>query len=320
MTARLVGLKNQSFQRDSEGHRSYELTWHFRTDSYLDGPETVLQAVNTLFPVGGIYVLDNDLDPWAFCTPELTIAPHSGSTEGEPVADWTVVNTYTTKPMWRCNTATIDNPLLEPYAISGDFVHVSREMKVDRNGKELRHVNFEPVLGPEVEDKISHPQVSISFNSPTLPLAAFNLLINRVNDAPLWGFPKRCVRFTDVKWERALYGVCFYYYKIQYTFEMNIETFDKKIPAYGKKTLKKGAVPGLPQNYIAQKDDLGENEGVFLDKFGNKATLEEIIGNPFGPPGTTPEIYLTPSNTHIQTYELAKEGNLLLLGIPTTLP
>jgi len=315
VTARLVGLKNQSFQRDAEGHRSYELTWHFRTDSYLDGPETVLQMVNFLFPVGGVYALDNDYDPWAFCIPELTIAPASGVTEGEPVADWTVTNTYTTKPMWRCNSTNIDNPLLEPYTISGDFIHLSREMKVDRNGKELKHVNWEPMLGPEVEDKISHPSISISYNSASLPLAIFNLLINRVNDAPLWGFPKRCVRFTDAKWERALYGVCFYYFKVQYTFEMNIETFDKQIPAYGKKTLLPGAQHGLPQNYVQQKDVLGDKEGVFLDEYGRPARPEVIIQ---APGQTTPTVFK--SNTHIQTVELAKEGNLLLLGIPTTIP
>lgn len=316
MTARLVGLKNQSFQRDEEGHRSYELTWHFRTDSYLDGPETVLQAVNALFPVGGIYVLDNDLDPWAFCTPELTIAPHTDVEEGEPVADWTVVNKYTTKPMHRCNSTTIDNPLLEPYNISGDFIHVSREMKVDKDGRPLIHPNFEPILGPEVEEKVSHPSVSISFNSAVLPLAAFNLLINRVNDAPLWGFPKRCVRFTDAKWERALYGVCFYYYKIQYTFEMNIETFDKRIPAIGMKVLKFGGWEGNPAHYEIYKDPKEENGGpVALDVNGKLATNDGFILEE----GADQAQY-KPTNQYIQTVRLAKEGNLLLLGVPSSLP
>lgn len=316
MTAYLMGLKNQSFQRDEEGHRTYELTWQFHTDDYLDGPETVLQAVNLLFPVGGMYSLDNDLDPWAFCTPDLTIAPHSDIEEGEPVKNWIVTNKYTTKPMHRCNTTTIDNPLLEPYNISGDFVHVSREMKVDKDGNPLYHPNYEPILGPEVEEKISHPSVSISFNSAVLPLAVFNLLINKVNDAPLWGFPERCVRFTDAKWERALYGVCFYYYKVQYTFEMNIDTFDKKIPAIGMKHLPFGGNKNNPEDYVIYKDLAGENAGpVALTDWGALASQE---GFHIDPIDGKPKFY--PSNNYIQTVRLAKEGNLLLLGIPSTIP
>jgi len=317
MTAVLMGLKNQSFQRDDEGHRTYELTWHFSTNDYLDGPETVLQAVNALFPVGGIYVLDNDLDPWAFCTPELSIAPHGSYEEGEPVNNWIVQNKYTTKPMFRCNTTTIDNPLLEPYNISGDFVHVSREMKVDKDGKPLYHPNFEPILGPEVEEKISHPSLSISFNSAVLPLAAFNLLINRVNDATLWGFPPRCVRFTDAKWERAVYGTCFYYFKIQYTFEMNIETFDKKIPAIGMKVLKLGADRRNPESFELYRTEPDKEIGgpVPLTDWGSLASEASFRIDPV----TQQDVYY-PSNNYIQTVQLAKEGNLLLLGIPSTIP
>jgi hypothetical protein len=310
MTAVLRGLKNVSMSRDEEGHRTYECTWIFNTDSPLDGPETVLQAVNTVLPTGSVYSIDNDYDPWAFCTPRLAIAPHPGYSDGDVVQSWQITNEYTTKPMQRCNTTQIENPLLEPYTLSGDFVHVSREMKTDRFDRALRHSNLEPILGPEVEEKVSYPSISISFNSAVLPASTFNLLINKVNDAPLWGFPARCVRFTDCRFERVLYGICFYYYKIQYTFECNLDTFDKKIPSYGLARLKNGAIPFLPESYEIPKDDNGENmPPVFLDYIGRKATPDDvsILGAPIA------------GNTYIQTVQIAKQANLLLLGIPTVL-
>lgn len=321
MTAYLQGLKNQSLQRDDEGHRTYELMWHYRTDDYLDGPETVLQMVNTLHPVGSAYLEGNDYDPWAFRTPELSIAPHRDIKEGDPIADWIVTSKFTTKPMFRCNDTTIDNPLLEPVSISGDFVHVSREQKTDKTGKPLLHVNFEPMIGPEVEEKISFPAITLAFNSATLPISIINLLINKVNDAPLWGLPKRCVRFTDCKWERILYGVCFYYFKMTYTFETNFETFDKLIPAVGYKTRLAGSLPGFPSSFAVQKDVLGENEGsVILNVFGDLADpaktplIVDASGNIENP--TTGD----PLGPLMQRREIAKEGNLLLLGIPSTLP
>ena len=323
MTVRLVGLKNQSMSRDDEGHRTYELTHHYRTDDPLDGPETVLQLVNAVHPVGSAYLDGNDYDPWAFRTPELSVSPHRDVQEGDHILDWIVTSKFTTKPMSRCNDTTIDNPLLEPVSISGDFVHVSREMKRDRKGKPLLHINGEPMIGPEVEEKISYPALTLSFNSAVFPLAAINLLINKVNDAPLWGLPKRCIRFTDCKWERVLYGVCFYYFKLSYSFETNLETFDKFIPAVGFKTLLKGALPGLLGSYAVQKDQLGENESsVILDFFGRVADPDKpsIIVNSDGVVENPDEIQGNYSGPLIQRREIALEGNLLLLGIPATLP
>jgi hypothetical protein len=222
--------------------------------------------------------------------------------------------------MTRCNDTQIDNPLLEPYNISGDFTHVSREMKTDRFGKPLLHVNFEQMIGPEVEEKISFPSVTISFNSAILPLSLITMLLNKLTDAPLWGFPKRCVRFVDAKWERVLYGSCFYYYKISYTFETNLETFDKLIPAVGTKTLVPRSLPFLPGSYAIQKDVLGENEGpVVLNVIGAKADpnkpayIVDAGGQNLNPGQGSLDGPL------IQKRELAHESNLLLLGIPTSI-
>lgn len=320
---RFVGLKNQSMSVDEEGHRTYDIMHQYRTDDPLDGPESILYAVNLLKPVGSAYLDGNDYDPWAFRTPELSIAPHRDQGEGEVVTDWMVSMKYTTKPMSRCNDTQIDNPLLEPVSISGDFVHVSREMKRDKDGKPLLHVNYERMIGPEVEEKISYPALTLSFNSAVFPLAAINLLINKVNDAPLWGLPKRCIRFTDCKWERVLYGVCFYYFKLSYTFETNLETFDKFIPAVGTKTLLPGSIPWLTGSYAKQKDKLGENEGPVI------LSITGTVADPDKPPIIVDrnmnilninELNGTRSGPLIQRREIALEGNLLLLGIPAALP
>ena len=320
MVTTLVGLRSQSMTRDEEGHRTYNLSWLLRTSDYLDGPETVLQTVNLLFPIGSAYSLDNDYDPWAFCTPDLSISVHQDLQEGDPCQSWIVTNKFTTKPMTRCNDTQIDNPLLEPYNISGDFTHVSREMKTDRFGTPLHHVNYEQMLGPEVEEKISFPTVTISFNSAILPLSLITMLLNKLNDAPLWGFPKRCVRFVDAKWERVLYGSCFYYYKISYTFETNLETFNKFIPAVGMKTLLPRSSPAFPANLAVQKDQLGENSGpVILNKSGRPADvsrnpyIEDVFGVNLNPRESDPEGPL------IQMREIGQESNLLLLGIPTSI-
>lgn len=298
MAAFINGIVGQGGSRDEDGHRTYTLDIHVKTDSIFDGPQ-VAMACPGLFQPGDVYSQDNDLDSWAFCTPELTCRVHKDENEGEPTLDWIVTQTFTTKPRRRCQDTQIENPLLEPYTISGDFIHQQKEQTQDRFGNPLNYTNHEQIRGAEVEDKYSYPTVTIGMNLAVIPFSTYVLLINKVNDATLWGMPRRCIRLADVKWERLLYGVCFYYYKTTYTFEANIDGFDPVIQNVGTTVLKEGGNPANPKDFIVYKDDLDENGVALLDEDGKAIT------------DIADAVYLTP--------EIAKEGNLLLLGIPTVL-
>jgi hypothetical protein len=298
MVAYFAGLVGQSGSRDEDGHRTYTLDFRVITDTILDGPEIVGGCPGLYLP-GEVYSIDNDYDPWAFCTPELTIRVHPQEEEGEPTIHWIVSQTFTTKPRKRCQDTTIENPLLEPYTISGDFVHQQKEQTKDRFGNPLNYSNHELITGALVEDKYSYPTITIGYNASIIPFSTYVLLINKLNDATLWGVPRRCVRFADVKWERLLYGVCFYYYKTTYTFEVNIDGFDVDIQNCGTTHLKQGGNIENPKDFIVYKDDNDENAVCLLGLDGY--VIEDIAD----------VVYLRP--------EIAKEGNLLLLGIPTVL-
>lgn len=308
MTHRIVGPVSQSATRSEDGHRNYTITWHIQTTTPLDGPATILS--NWVLPnVGDTYAdpTGNDVDVWAFCTPELNIAPVSDVGENEPFQDWLITQHWTTKPTWRCQTLPIENPLLEPFQLSGDFSSEQFVPQLDKDGKPLLHPNFQPMLAPQIEQKRSWPTISITFNSATLPLSTYVLLINKVNDATLWDLPARCVRFIDAKWERLMYGTCFYYFRTSYTFEFDLDTFDKPVPASGTVALKRdsnGVYIGNPLNpadFEVITDLVDEQLGAMLDDKGR--LVDPALNN----------------TQYIQRPKIAKEGNLLLLGIPSTL-
>lgn len=297
MAAYLVGPKSQSMQRDDIGHREYNITWQVRTTTALDGPAAIL-ANWPLPAVGSSYSLDNDYDPWAFCTPDLSIAASPDVQEGDPIQDWFVTQKWSTNQSWRCQTAPIENPLLEPFQLSGDFHHEQKEAKVDRFGDPLVHPNFQAILGPQVETKTSYPTISITFNSATLPLSTYVLLINKVNDAPLWDLPVRAIRFADARWERLVYGSCFYYFRTTYTFECNLDTFDPICPASGTVAKKEGGDATNPKDFIPVQIN-GENAEIMLNEQGEAVTDWRDQYKP--------------------RKQIAKQGNLLLLGIPSQL-
>lgn len=298
MAVQLVGPKNVSAERDDVGHRTYTVDWHIRITDPLDGPAYIL-ANWPLAAVGSTYAFGNDVDPWAYCLPTLTIAPHKDVTPGDPILDYLVTQKWSTNPTWRCQSASIENPLLEPFQLSGDFVHEQRLPKSDRFGNPLIYPNFEQIEGPLVEQKYSYPTISITFNSATLPLSTYVLLINKLNDSPLWGLPPRCIRFIDAKWERLVYGTCFYYFRTTYSFEFDINTFDPEIPAFGNLVLKEGGDPTNPLDFVQYQDKNGENGVAALDLQGK--AVEDLAD----------QAILRP--------QVAHQGNLLLLGIPSTL-
>jgi hypothetical protein len=312
---RIVGPIAQRFHRDEDGHRYYEVDFHVRTDNHFDTAAYILDDW-PLYAVGMPFDLTPDLpdiegvDLWAFCTPQLNIAPHPDSGEKAKHQDWLVTQYWSTKQSWRCQTFPIENPLAEPVEISGDFVHENRSASLDRFGKPLLFPNFQPIQGPATEYKYSYPTINITFNSEILPLSTYVLLINKVNDAPLWGLPPRCIRFTDAKWVRKVYGSCFYYYTTSYTFEFDINTFDQEVPVEG--TLVYGGSGPLddPRSFVPAKSDTDENISVPLDYLGRKLVFEKYDENGLAS-------YLYPQ--HIMKPQIAKEGNLLLLGIPSTL-
>lgn len=299
MAAFVKGLVGQSSSRDEEGHRTYTVDLHVKTTDPLDGPQIVMSCPD-LYQPGDVYDCDNDLDSWAFCTPELSCRIHRDENEGEPTLDWIVTQTFTTKPRKRCQETSIENPLLEPYTISGDFVHQTKEMVKDRFGNPLNYTNHEQIRGSQVERKYSYPTINIGINFSVIPFSTYVLLINRLNDATLWGVPRRCIRLSDVKWERLLYGVCFYYYKTTYTFEVNIDGFDEEIQNVGTTVLKEGGNVENPKDFTPYKDPLTDENGVALLGLDGKA-IDDIAD----------AVYLKP--------EIEKEGNLLLLGIPIVL-
>jgi hypothetical protein len=314
ITPRVVGPLATRFQRDEDGHRTYEIDWHVQTALYEHNIAHIL-ANWPLFGVGHPYQLaalwpeSIGVDTWAFLTPTLNIAPHPDVAEYSKCRDWVVTQVWTTKHSWRCNVFPVENPLLEPVHLTGDFVHETREMTVDKDGKPLRFPNFEPITGPLTENRISYPTLSITFNSAGLPITTYTLLMNNVNDAVLWGLPPRCVRFVDAKWERKVYGRCGYYFTITYTFEINQNTFDNEIPAQGSmERVNLSADYMNPESFIRAKSKSGENISVPLDINGSR--LEKIGMTPGGDP-----IWRYPQ--HILKPKIYKEGNLLLLGIPS---
>ena len=317
MAANVWGRLDWSSSATREGHREHRLVWLVGS-LISDGPFDIYFATGLPVP-GSPWVYGNTNDPWAFCAPDWKIAPFEH--QGEPNYLWTVEQTFTTIPRRRCQDDSVEDPLLEPDDISGTFIKYQMEVTRDRFGDPIKSSSHEMIRGKLVERDFNRPTVRIKKNLASLPLSTFAPMIDHVNDATLWGLPARCVKLSNVTWQRSLYAVCNYFYTVTYDFDISYDTFDVEIQDEGSKCLI-GYSPGSDQFPLDPDGTDAETGGLNKDNPKNFENFLDIHGNPARclldaeGDGTPWDGVDSPGVIDVEHYN---EANLLLLDIPTSL-
>ena len=303
MATTLKGIISWSGSRDEKGHREYKIV-HLVQASVSDGPGNVLVTAGLPLP-GAVWFFGIDLDLWAWCRPNAIVQIHQEK-KGDPNRWWTVEQTFSTKPIDRCHDDSITDPIAEPWKVSGSFIKYSKEYSYDRFGQPIDNSAYEQIRGPQAEFDANRPTVRIEHNTPILAIEVFSRMVDTVNDLPMWGFPARCIKLSNVSWERKYHGTCYVYYTR--TFEFDIDAyydatlgivrsgFDRNVLDEGTKVLRgrwdrdtpsatfgqylvDGSASVLnPADFIAFQDKYGNHTSVMLDGAGAPATSGSLIG------------------------------------------
>lgn len=295
MAATLLGRLPQSpGVRDNDGHRTYKLT-HKVVAAKTDGPATIMTTPG-LPLVGSLWLFGTDIDVWAFCHPDMKVTP---VVKDAPDLYWLVEQTFSTRPINRCQDISIENPLLEPQKISGTFVRytLNPELRLkDKDDEIMQSASFELFRG--VEWDASRPTVRISQNVPTLQLPLITSMIDTLNDSLLWGLEARRIKLSEISWERKIFGICGYYYVRTFGFDINFDTFDVTVIEEGTREVIAIDDPDDPYAFKVILDPNDSIGGVFpLQANGRRLVA------PYTPVEKTLQFY--------------KESNFLTLGIPT---
>ncbi len=309
MTVSLIdGQRSWSMARDAEGYRTYTISHKVRC-APEDGPGNALRTPGLPLP-GAAWIVDDDVDLWVWCRPDARVTP---SVEDAPNKQFIVEQIFSNKPQegtkqQRCHDAEVENPLLEPQKVSGGSIKYTEEATRDRFGRALATSSHEMIRGPQVEFDRNRPSVHIEQNVAVLGLETVEPLQDTVNDAPLWGFPRRCIKLSNFTWEKKYYGQCFIYYTRVFDFDVNVKVdpgtgvissgFDRDILDEGTKVLKghwsestgewvldniDGVAPDPynPAHFIRAKGADGENIRIVLNGLGQPAGALTALKNKF---------------------------------------
>lgn len=285
----LTGQRTWRMERDKRGYKRYYITHRVEVDDTpgsADGPANALATPGLPIP-GGIWDFDNDTDADAFFTQEAKVTP---VIEGERCRFYDIEQVATSEPEDSCltqfGTGVVD-PLTEQPVISGSFVKYTELAEFDKDGDRILSKSFEKFRGPAAEFDKSRATIRITINSATLDLATLCVFIDTLNSFTLWGFDPRCVKLSDITWERKFYAGCSCYFAITYEFETKTDTFDRFILNEGTKALNGKWVPGqavwelIPINGAAPDPLKPAHYTRYVDRFGNMArTLLKSDGTP----------------------------------------
>jgi hypothetical protein len=278
------GGRTWSMTRDTDGNRKYKFVTLVISDDPKDGPATVLQTAGIPIP-GDYWIIDNDADLWATCKLDAEVKP---LVTNEPNYQWEVTQTFDTKADdKKCKDQQLEDPLLIPDRISGGFTRYQEEATEDRDGNPIENSAHEQFRGPQVEFDKNRPSVKIAQNVPDLELGLFSSMIDNVNTDPLWGLGPRCIKLSNVTWERKFYGQCYRYFERTLEFEIRYDGFDRDLLDEGTKVLNghwkdprtsdqwvvdniAGAAPdpSNPKHFIRFVDRRGNPSKVILDGHG----------------------------------------------------
>lgn len=289
MVRRILGPVDVTGEQGMDLHRTYKVTWKVECE-LTDGPAILLQFPG-LPAIGSRWLFGDDVDIWAWCTPEASVKFHNGN---EPCDIAYITQTFTTKPSYLCQQYKLDNPLLEPYKVSIDSIDDKEEATTDRFGNALVTSSWEQLRGPAVEFAKSRSKYRIEQNVPLLQQELWEPMKNTLNDRPLWGLPRRGIRLAHAAAERKYYNVCFKYFTRSFEFEAMcgihpkhgkvVSEFDRDVVDEGTKCLDgdwtpggnyvvkkiagKDANPLNPSHFKKFKDRQGSNTHVILDGRG----------------------------------------------------
>jgi hypothetical protein len=229
---------------DDLGFRVWSIKWLIRADT-ADGPANVMRT-DELPIAGDPWVIFADEDDWAFFTQRMSARRYKPK-DGEKHRWWEVSQWATNRPQKRCNEFQIEDPLLEPPKIGGSFIKYTQEATHDRFGNQITTSSHEIIRGSQVEFDESRHSIRIEQNVPDLEADIWSPMQDCVNDEIIWGFPARCVKLSQVTWERNYYGACTVYYTRIFDFEVWVKTdpktglvrsgFDRDILDEGTKAL-----------------------------------------------------------------------------------
>jgi hypothetical protein len=254
-----------SKESTEEGDEIYTLSWRVNTTSLTDGPDVAWTAAGLPYPGASLNV-GGTTNPWAFFQGKGSAKLQKQDANRKL---WNLTTVFSTKPIKRCSASRVDDPLLEPPNVKGSFSQVMEEALADKDGNPIQNTVKQRYTGSIVQTPKSRPVVELEMNVAWINLAWLAEYADTVNSNVQWGQAVRTIKCTVGPWERVLYGSCYYYFVVRFTFELKTDKWDLHLPNIASR---ERVLDSDPWEYKSYKLADEENSKGFVDATSGYAT------------------------------------------------
>lgn len=324
------GARSWSLKRDVDGHRNYRITHRVHVDREIHGPLAALELTPGLPEPGSTWDEGDLEDEWAFFTQEADVEQAGRGPDNQ---FFDVTQYATTKPTIDCSQDGRTDPLLFPDRVRIESINYVTEVTVDINGDPYANSAWELFRGPQAEYDAHRLRVVIEQNVADLEITLLQSLMHNLNDATMWGFDPRMIKFSGFDAEPKYHSNCEKYWLRRLTFDIASD-FDRCILDEGTKVLDgkwdkdpssstfgqyipRRANPFNP--FTSDADPNNPNDFIhYVDYNGNPT---RVILNGRGVPWDATGVSSGTADDNagsicLQVYD---QGNLFLLGVPLDL-
>ena len=222
MTVAAANPISSELETDEEMHRTYTSYYEVQTSTRnTHSPISVCQA-SGIPTYGSTYSWGLDTDNWAWCN---SIRAKLREDQKTTAKLWSVTVTHTTRPKLRCSDVQIENPLDEPYFLSGSFMQFRKPATQNNAGDAIFNTVGEPFI-PAIERDDSRDTLIIEKNTATIDLALRDSFRDAVNSVDIWGLPPHTVKLQQWAWDIAYFGVCNAYVRNRLEFHINTTEYE----------------------------------------------------------------------------------------------
>lgn len=279
---------------DEQGVRRWTITYVVITDEPQDGPLIAMTAsgIPRFF---ARYSFGNEQDRGAHrgaCQAQLRSVDKSRKL-------WHVTATFSSRASDRPpDEALVDDPLLLPAEVSGDFTTTLVPVTKDKDGNRVANTIGDPFDGASRTSSNRTLTISKNYGDSSI-IANLENYLDCVNSAPFFGKGPRYWRLSRAPWKEQYRGSGWPYYRVTFEFECNKDTWDFMPENRGWNYLRDG--------YIRPVES---REGIQLHTPAALGMDGELLG-PSDPPIVFDGIGDNPS-----PFRLYHERNFATLGIP----
>lgn len=242
---------------DIDGNSTYVVTYRVIVTAATDGPRTCF-ASGLLPGYGSTYSFGSDSNLWAF----YRYYSNFRWEDDKHRLAWLVDITFDTKPTTTKPQSPWQNPLDEPWKVSGSFTDLQLEVDRDRNGNKICNSSDEPKTRVI---PYGHDTVHLEGYSATISLSQRAQAVKHVNSAAIWGLAARKVLLRTWSYQ-IVYNNSDPFVKHVMDFEINYDGWNENFIDAGTRT--KLVVGGTPYYTPITNKDIKERGEVYLDGSG----------------------------------------------------